>query len=264
MTLPEMNPYAPPLSEPAPAQPIAARSGNVFLLSASDATRFVLRHPLAFMLISLAISVPLDFVDTYFDVYAEELNLGQRFKLMMIVAANVVATCSWAALIELARQHETNEPSSIGAALLVAASTFLTLLVCNVVVGLLLVVGMIFLLLPGLYLAMRFFFLVPVVVVQRQPMWRSLQASWQFTQSRQLITCGFGALFVVMIAIILGWELLLIGVIWELLPWDELPEQIVEFSWLLHPTWRIPTTLLTNWFTIMTFYGYWRLRERIE
>jgi hypothetical protein len=261
MTPPEMNPYASPLSDADPPPSVTTRTGNVFLLSAGDATRFVLRHPLAFLLFSLAFSVPLDLVDTYIDVHSEEFKLGPRFSLLMMIAANVVATFSWAALTEMARQDETAEPSSIRDAMLVAASTFLTLLVCDIVVGLLLVVGMIFLLIPGLYVGMRFFFLVPIVVIQRQSVWRSLQSSWQFTQSHQWVSIGFGALFMVVIAVMLGWELLLVGVIWQVLPWDDLPEQIVELSWLFQPTWRIPTTLLADWFIVMTFYGYWRLHE---
>ena len=215
MTPPEMNPYASPLSDADPIQPVTARTGNVFLLSASDATRFVLRHPLAFLLFSLAFSFPLDLIDTYIDVHSEEFKLGPRFSLLMIIAANVVATFSWAALTEMARQDATAEPSNLRSAILVALSTFLTLFACDVVVGLLLVVGAIFLLIPGLYVAMRFFFLVPVVVVERQSVRRSLQASWQFTESRQLISFVFGTLLTLMIALIFGWELLLIGVIWE-------------------------------------------------
>jgi hypothetical protein len=259
---PEPNPYAPPLSEVDPVPPASARTGNLFALSAGDATRFVFRHPLAFLLLSLGFSLPFDIVDTYVDVYTEQLDLGQRFTLLAIIAANVVATFSWAALTEMARQDATGERFNIATGILVAVSTVLTLVVCDVLIGMLIVAGMVFLLLPGLYLGMRFFFLFPIVVVERQSVWRSLQASWQFTASRQLVSLAFGAMFFVQLATVMGWALLLNGVVWELLPWENLPEEVVELSWLLHPAWRIPTTLLADWFTVMTFYGYWRLREQ--
>jgi hypothetical protein len=263
MTL-DPNPYSPPLSASESAPTPMARTGNVILASAGGATRFVLRHPLAFVLFSLVLVVPIDLVDSYLDAHAEEFQLGPGYRLTMLVVANGIAAFSWVVLTEMARQDEAGEPSSVAAAVLLGlGNTLLVLVVCDLLVGLMVVVGLLLLILPGLYVGMRFFFLVPIVVVERRSVWRSLQASWTFTASRQWISLQLGTLLVLLLGVIVGWDMVLLGS-WEMLPWDDMPEQAVELHWTFQPLWRIPATLLADWFTVLTFYSYWRLRQEGE
>ncbi|GAA0228543.1 glycerophosphoryl diester phosphodiesterase membrane domain-containing protein [Haladaptatus pallidirubidus] len=107
-----------------------------------------------------------------------------------------------------AENEAFDERTDFGDAASRVGSKYLTLFVMTIVYGVIVVIGFIFLIIPGIYLALRLSLAFPACVIDDKNLTKSLETSWEVAPGNLLKLFGISLL-----AVIIGFGVGIVGVI---------------------------------------------------
>ncbi len=160
-----------------------------------DALRIYLRNFWTVFAIGLAVVLPVQVIVS--GIGLEELTSGYRstdntaeLLIPTIVSYLVVAPLIAAATIHLLRRLADGERPHAGASIQAGLDVFAPVFVAVLLAGLGTALGLVLLIVPGVYVAVRWFFIPQAIVIDKARSTDALRASWRFTNGFWLRTFG--------------------------------------------------------------------------
>ena len=104
-------------------------------------------------------------------------------KVMPFLALGlVIGIILYLAAIRLIAETAKNNPPNLGSALILGLKKFIPIIISGILSMAMIMIGYVFLILPGLYLTIRFMFFVQAAMIDDQGIISSLDKSWQVTR----------------------------------------------------------------------------------
>lgn len=186
------------------------------------AFRIYREHFKPLFLVSLVVGMPTVLVDlvsqTWFFRHRDALsNPGQGFDALLpifgtaaafwLLSMSVVFVASMfgiAATTHLASCAALGKPLDLGEALAIAWKRFLPLLGASLLTAMAMSVGFLFLIVPGIILALGLAFVAPVIVLEQKTSTDAISRSWALTRGKRWNILGVWLLYVLILSSTLG------------------------------------------------------------
>jgi len=154
----------------------------------------------------LAICLPIDLLSSYMDYFVfDPDDLRKSFKFSRFLE-NFIGIIATAAIISIGYKANLGERSSFRSAMSTGLSSWGRMWWTRCLTGLALLLGLLLLIIPGLYLFVRLALIEPVAVCERVSGSTAMRRSFELTKGRfwQLVLLGlvFGVILVILIACI--------------------------------------------------------------
>lgn len=198
---PETAAGAPPASEPKPGLRVTRGTPPrlAFRLEVgrtiSRSFSIWIKSFVPFTILSLVANAPL-IVFTYFFILGGPTDRAfDRYNLLARPIDMLIGSVLSGAVAHSVFQHLRGKPASMGSSLGIGLKSLLKVLAVSFVTGLMMMVGLIFLIIPGLIVACTYCVAVPAAVVERTGVGASLRRSEALTRGNRWTI--FGVFFVV-------------------------------------------------------------------
>jgi hypothetical protein len=126
--------------------------------------------------------------------------------LMVAYGAGIISYLAglvlMAALTRASVDDLTGKPVAIGSALTTGVSLILPLLGLGLLMGIAIVLGLILLIIPGVYLALRWAVAAPTMVVERPGVFKSMERSAKLTENHRWAILGLFVLYFVVVIVL--------------------------------------------------------------
>jgi hypothetical protein len=135
--------------------------------------------------------------------------IAQQDPTQMLVVIYAAAFVSYlaglvltSALTRASVDDLSGRPVAIGAALSTGLALLLPMIALGIVMGVAIVLGLILLIIPGIYLALRWAVAAPVLVVERIGVFKAMERSAALTQNHRWAILGLIVLFIVFVVVL--------------------------------------------------------------
>lgn len=245
----DINPYASPDS--VPLEPLRHHSSGQVRDILRDAWTLFTEHFLTILVVMTVVWLPLDLVSSYMDYHVfgpENFKSSMRLSMLLDTLIGILGT---AAVIAVGVTASTTGHPTPGGSLVIAIRSWLRLLLTRIITGFMILAGLLFLIFPGIYLAIRMSLTDSIVVAERLAGASAIQRSFELTQGRFWYMTKL-SLIVVAFLLILSFTL---GFLYELLLVD---------NWIVNALSDILVNFLMAYATLCFYCAYRTLAATMD